>query len=635
MEKKIGKNVSSGAEKVETVEKAAEKKQQKKGAKAPQKTAAPKKDRVAEQMAAAKQEETAAAEARFEAAKARAAKKEAAHMQKINKKQAHMQAKLEAKEKRMEAIAKEKSERAARHAEKAARREMLATESAAEKKQRLAREKREKAARKKQQEAERAQAMQAREEKRKAAQEKRTAAREKKKRERAEKRSGQKKRAPGIGGWIAAVATLGAACLALATVVTAGSFRMNDMAMRAENAYRATLYELVAVSEEMDDDLAKLRVSAGTNEQRMLLTDILVESSLMESALEKIPVDSVTSTDISSFVNRTHAFAEHMLMKLAAGDALSQREKEAAARLYEINAALAHELNELAVNTPADELRAFFDGETGEIGTRFSEWGKSANPKPEEITDAPFAGEGNVEENGVEKQGEISASDAEEKVRAFFEGYHIADVKLTGETSARDMRCYNFTLTDENGSEIFAQVTKNGGNVAFFDSYETCSVKNFDLAGCDAIAREFLSARGYTDMTATWFSDTGMVACITYVSQTDGVRCYPDMVQVRVCEQKGRVVGMDARGYLLNHENEGRTFDPTISEGAARAKLSEGLEVTESHLAIIPMGRREVLAYEFVCDYGEEQYIVYLDASSGEEVRIFRVHESARGRYLR
>ena len=65
MEKKIGKNVSSGAEKVETVEKAAEKKQQKKGAKAPQKTAAPKKDRVAEQMAAAKQEETAAAEARY------------------------------------------------------------------------------------------------------------------------------------------------------------------------------------------------------------------------------------------------------------------------------------------------------------------------------------------------------------------------------------------------------------------------------------------------------------------------------------------------------------------------------------------------------------------------------------------
>ena len=628
MEKKIGKNVSSGAEKVETLEKETEKKNTKKAQKrAPQtKRAQPAHDRVAEQMQAAKAEENAAAEARFEAAKARAAKKEAARMKKTKKKEARMKARLEAKEKRMEAIAKQKSERAARHAEKAARREMLATESAAEKKQRLAREKREKIARRKQQE-------EARENARKQAHAKRSAARDKKKQARAEKRS-QKKRAPGIGGWIAAVVSLGAACLALATVVTAGSFRMNEMAMRAENAYRSTLYELVAVTETMDDNLAKLRVSAGAGEQRMLLTEILVETSLMESALEKIPVDAATSTDISAFVNRTNHFARRMLAKLAAGDPLSEREKAAAAQLYEINAALAHELNDLAVNTPADELRAFFEGEADGVQSRFREWGSSAQEKREEISDAPFAGEGNVEENGVEKAPEVSVKDAEQKVRAFFEGYHVADVRMTGETAARDMQCYNFEITDENGAEIFAQVTKNGGNVAFFDTYEQCSVKNFDLASCDAVAREFLAARGFEDLTATWFSDTGMVACITYVAQTDGVRCYPDMVQVRVCEEKGRVVGMDARGYLLNHGNGDRETQPAITEGEARAKLSPELEVAASNLAIVPAMGRETLCYEFVCNYGEEQYIIYLDAKTGDEVRIFRVRESARGNYL-
>ena len=496
MEKKIGKNVSSGAEKVETLEKETAKKSATGGQKAKKsaaaKSAAPKKDRVAEQMEAARAEENAAAEARFEAAKARAEKKEAARMQRANKKQAQMQAKLKAKEKRMEKLAEERSERAARHARKAARREMIAAESAAEKMQRLAREKRERTARKKQQEAERAAAMQTREEERRAAQEKRAAAREKKKTARAEKRSG-KKRAPGIGGWIAAVVSLGAACLALATVVTAGSIRMNQMAALSENAYRATLFELVSVSEEMDDNLAKLRVSAGAGEQRMLLTEILVDSELMESALEKIPVDSATSTDISSFVNRTNGFARRMLAKLSRGEQLTQEERSAAARLYEVNAALVRELNDLAVNTPAGELRAFFEGKT-EMRSRFAEWGKEANKKPQEITDAPFAGEGNVGENGVDKEGEVSVSGAEERVRAFFEGYHVADVKLTGEAAARDMQCYNFTVTDENGLEIFAQVTKKGGDVAFFNSYEACTVKNFDLAGCDAIAREFLAA---------------------------------------------------------------------------------------------------------------------------------------------
>ena len=43
---------------------------------------------------------------------------------------------------------------------------------------------------------------------------------------------------------------------------------------------------------------------------------------------------------------------------------------------------------------------------------------------------------------------------------------------------------------------------------------------------------------------------------------------------------------------------------------------------------------RETLCYEFVCNYGEEQYIIYLDAKTGDEVRIFRVRESARGNYL-
>ena len=636
MEKKIGKNVSSGAEKVETLEKETAKKSATGGQKtkksAAAKSAAPGRDRVAEQMERARAEENAAAEARFEAAKVRAAKKEAARMQRANKKQAQMQAKLKAKEKRMEKLAEERSERAARHARKAARREMIAAESAAEKKQRLAREKRERTARKKQQEAERAAAIQAREEERRAAQEKRAAAREKKKTARAEKRSG-KKRAPGIGGWIAAVVSLGPARPPLATGGTAGSLPMDQVAGPSEKRHPATLFELVSVSEEMDDNLAKLRVSAGAGEQRMLLTEILVDSELMESALEKIPVDSATSTDISSFVNRTNAFARRMLAKLSRGEQLTQEERSAAARLYEVNAALVRELNDLAVNTPAGELRAFFEGKT-EIRSRFAEWGKEANKKPQEITDAPFAGEGNVGENGVDKENEVSVAGAEERVRAFFEGYHVADVKLTGETAARDMQCYNFTVTDENGLEIFAQVTKKGGDVAFFNSYEACTVKNFDLAGCDAIAREFLAARGYEDLTATWFSDTGMVACITYVSETDGVRCYPDMVQVRVCEEKGRVVGMDARGYLLNHENGGRVFEAPLSEGAARGKLAEGLEVTASHLAIVPVGRRETLCYEFSCKYGEEEYIIYLDARTGEEVRIFRVHESARGNYL-
>ena len=609
--KKIGKNVSSGAEKVEN---AAKKRVE---------------EDAAQAYSEAAREERAAADARFEAAKAREVKKQAARTEKGKK----LEARAKARERRMEERAAAHSERAERRAQKAARREMLAAESDAEKKARPAREKRERAAKAARRDAERERAHHVREEKKKEAHARRVAAREKKKRERAEARK-QKGRAPGIGGWIAAVTTLGAACLALATAVTAGALRMEKMAVQAENARRATLFELVAAAEMLDDGLAKLRVSSGAEEQRMLAVDILTNTAVMESALERIPVGAEADGAISAFINRTHMFACRMLQKLSAGVPLSAREKELAAHLYEGSAVLARSLNDFALNTPASELGALFGGETDGLDARFAEWGEALGAPPERITDAPFFGEGNVEENGVEALPEIGEAEAEEAVRAFFEGYHIAEVRMTGETSARDMQCYNFLLIDEGGAEIFAQVTKRGGKVAFFDTYEACSVKNFDLASCDAVARAFLAERGMGDLAAAWFSDAGMVASIAYVAEVDGVRCYPAMVQVRVCEEKGRVVGMDARGYLLNHQNSGRETQPEMSEGEARALLAPGLTVEASNLAVIPVGRREVLCYEFACTFGEEQYLIYLNAATGSEVRIFRVHESARGNYL-
>ena len=227
--------------------------------------------------------------------------------------------------------------------------------------------------------------------------------------------------------------------------------------------------------------------------------------------------------------------------------------------------------------------------------------------------DAPFAKEGNIGEE-------------------YFSAYHVQEVAFTGETTARDVTCYNFTLTDENGMEIFAEITRNGGKLAFFDCYEDCTEKNFELETCDKLAKEFLAGLGIENVEAVWLSDAGMVANLTYVAKEGGARIYPEVIRVRVCESKGRVIGIDARGYLLNNEKD-RT-KAGLSEGEAKELLSEELNVTAANLAVIPVGGKRVLCYEFACTAGEEQFIVYLDANTGAEVEIFRVRNSSTGSYL-
>ncbi len=642
-ENKTGKNVSSGAEKVEAIER--EKAAAAAHASAPKKTKRAASPKTAQKKAEAL--ETAAADKRIEAAKARAGKKEKKLMHRAELKQKRIEKRAEYKAKRLEKRADAqrrkaerkqarldhaaalKEKRVEKRAERIARREMLRNESKADRRARVEREKKERIAlrlkRREQQEKAREQRMQARE-----------AARERRARDRRHKReqnTERKRHAPGFGGWLAAVISLGVACLALGTIVTAGAFRMNDMTVQSANAYRTALFEMVSVSEDMDSNLSKLRVSSGAGERQKLLTDLLVDSMLMESALERMPLDNLTSTDISSFVNKTGSYCRTLLAKVSEGQALSETEKNTVEYLYGVNSKLYNELNELTTHMEAGDFMAFIDGKEGPVSQKFGEIGKSTLQEPEDTVDAPFSGEGNVGENKLASQEEISEARAEELLGQYLNGYHIAGTQYTGETVSERAACYNFTLTDENGMEIFAQITKNGGKLAFFDSYEECTEKNFDLDTCDELARSFLSELGYDGVQAVWLSDAGMVADITYVAVQNGVRMYPDLIRVRVCESKGRVVGLDAMQYLLNHGE--RTVKSGLSREEAQSKLSEGLTPYAAHLAVIPLNGEEVLAHEFACTYGEEEYVVYLDAETGEELQVYRVVDSERGSYLR
>ena len=659
MEKKIGKNVSSGAKKVERVEeekkdlrasasgtpeqKTTKKTSRKTGEKSPSTRKSEEKSRVEKAV----KKENAAAEKRLNAAKARAEKKEKKLLKRAQVKQAKIEKRAELKKKKLERkelIARKRAERkqskidrraaikekrAERRAEKIARRELLKNESKTERQKRIAREKRDRIALKRQRRESRDKARENRLKAREAAR----ARKAENKKHKREQKTERKKNSRGIGGWLAAVISLGVACLALATVVTAGGFRMNEMNTTAENGYRSTLYEMVSVSEDLDDNLSKLRVSSGSNEQRKLLTNVLVDSALLESALERIPVDAATSTDISAFVNKTGSYARTLLAKLAAGKSLTETEKNTISYLYGVNDKIYRELNDLTLNMTVGDLREFMKGGEGSLSQKFGEVGQTSKEEPEEIVDAPFYGEGNVGENKLALLDEVTESRAEELARSYFNAYHVKNVKFTGETLSQEIACYNFVLTDENDVEIYAQITKNGGKLAFFDTYEVCTEKNFELQTCDKLAKEFLATLGIDDVEAVWLTDSGMVADITYVKNVNGVRAYPDMVRVRVCESKGKVVGMEASGYLLNQDD--RTAGASLSEAEAREKLSSAVEANEGVLCVIPVDGEEVLAYEFLCHYGEDQFVIYLDAHTGDEVQVFLVRESAHGSYLR
>ena len=105
------------------------------------------------------------------------------------------------------------------------------------------------------------------------------------------------------------------------------------------------------------------------------------------------------------------------------------------------------------------------------------------------------------------------------------------------------------------------------------------------------------------------------------------------MIKVKVCEERGIVTGIEGLAYCLNH-TERTAGEATVSKSDAKAKLNSNFEVEGSRLTVIPVDGDEILAYEFFGTYGENDYYIYIDAKTGEEVQVLTVIGTAQGRAL-
>lgn len=662
-ENDIAKNPSSGAEKVENIGERARAKadtaaetsgSKEPAAKSAAKTSSGKKtgagtrrtsaSKGSASRASAEQKEKAAAKKRIDVALAReerkakkaemkAAQKAEKAARKEERKAKRSEKRLEMKARRLEmkakhreraALAKEK--RAERKAERMARKELLRNETAAQRVERIEKERADKLALKKQK---REQAYNLKLEKRDA----RLKKREQKLKDKQHRR--ETRRTPGFRGWLAAVISLGVVTLALTAVVTLGAIDMRQTGGIMTGEYRGTIYELVGIMENVDADLGKIRVSASPSQQSRLLTDLLVQARLAESSLERFPIDGQADANVTAFINRTASTSETLLDKIRTGGDLTESDAEKLEKLYETNRKIKEELSRLAVETTEKDMMEFMkakkDNRIGEIFNRLE------NATLEENRgDVPFQeAAAEQSETGDQTQSEeISSSRAEELCRGYFKDYAIAETEYAGETVSRNLQAYNFVLRDEKGRRLFAQIAKKGGALISFDFYEDCSEKNFDLERAKSIADDYLSSQGYENMTAVWVDESGVTASFLYVCEADGTAYYPDSVKVKVCESRGMVVGLDATAYLKNHRSRSAA-NAGLSLGEAQEKLNKNLQVESSRLSVIPVGDQEIAAYEFLCTYGDETYFVYLDANTGEELRILNVLATMQGRSLR
>ena len=447
--------------------------------------------------------------------------------------------------------------------------------------------------------------------------------------QRAEKR--QKRHTPGFGGWLAAVISLGATCLVLATIVTYGWINMSAMQTGMAGMYTQSLYELNAIVDNLDSNLSKARVSTSSADRTRVLTDIAIESEMAEVILERMPLDITLTEEMSGFINKMGDSAQNMLYTVAAGGELEDWQIKSLEYMYANNLKLKRALNEVVATADGKTMLESLKGKGSVLDGSFSDIQNNVIEEPKGIFDGPFSD--SAEDTNMsffEGLGEISQSEAEEIAKGIFADYKVTEARCTGEATKGKLSFYNISVATEDG-EMLAQLSKKGGKLVMFDSYKECTEHNFSVDRCKDIATDFLKAAGYENLKPVWVSENGTTCNINFCYVQNGVTIYPDMIKVKVCEERGLVTGAEAMTYVMNHSQRDIPA-ATVTEAQAHSAIDGRIEVTSSRLAIIPLNGEEILCHEFAGSFDGSDYFVYVDAQTGEEVQVLTVIGTAQGR---
>ncbi len=414
----------------------------------------------------------------------------------------------------------------------------------------------------------------------------------------------------------------------------------NALELSNENQYNRAYHELVGYVDNIDTLLSKAQLTKSPAQLAKLSSDIFRQAAEAKSCLGQLPTSQVQLDNTSKFLSQVGDYTYVLSQSMINGDNISQEEYDNLASMNEYASSLSETLSEIENRLYNGELR-ISDIKNSKGGTVADAAGnniledlenveKSFEEYPSLIYDGPFSEHIENRESVMLKNSEdISQEEALKKAEAFL-GADSGNLIFESLSENTAIQAYTF-INDNNDAQVSVSVTKKGGFILSYLDSRAVNGERLDIDAATEKASEFLQKNGFYSMQNSYYEKSGGIATINFAYVQDNVTCYSDLVKVRVALDTGDIVGMEAKGYLMNHtERELSATKLTMEE--AKEKISTGLEVSGTKLALVPKdSMREVLCYEFKGAFNGKNFIIYVNADNGREEEIFLLIESEEG----
>ena len=409
----------------------------------------------------------------------------------------------------------------------------------------------------------------------------------------------------------------------------------------SEDEYNRAMYEMVGYISNVESELAKLQITNTPKMTSTTLASIWKQSNLAKENLEELPSTQNSMSKASKYLSQVSDYSYSLLKKTTQNEKLNDEEYATIAKLYKSSQDLGsimtdiyNDLNDGRIRW--DELKKVSDeklSQSEEVTTvsNIEKIGKNFQEYEGLIYDGAFSDHLLNMQPKFLSNNEVTKDQAKENIIKIFKEENIETLEEL-EDSNGIIDLYNFKLKLKNEPDIKnISMTKKDGKLYLMISDRKVEEEKISMEEAESKGLEFLKSIGIDNVKENYYLKTENFAIINYAALQDKVVLYPDLVKVKVALDTGEICSVEAQGYIFNHTKR-NDITPTISIEKARKAINKNLNILSEGVAIIPTeSKSEVLTYEFKGKIDEREFLIYVNAKTGEEEKILLILKTEGG----
>ena len=414
-----------------------------------------------------------------------------------------------------------------------------------------------------------------------------------------------------------------AAVCAAALIFVAVQYRSERDQARAvvEEGYQQRLYEAQEHLQAIGLKLTKAGVASEQSTLAELFSGVSRQAESVLAGLSALPLSHQAMSDTLKFCNQLAEYASQLCLQMAQGEALTGDQLTLLETLRGQCSQLTSQIA-LAQNAMVQEsLRMAVNGSVFYEDASAEERPLEGVAEPDNgmeyptmIYDGAFSDARRFGEPKALGTEVIDGAKAIELAKSYV-GEQRVKSAVSGAETAGALASYGVVLTLNDGTVLNCEVTKKGGRLLWMVPEHASFPQSLTAEECIRRGQAFLSAHGYGEMEQNHYQIYDGLAVI-------------NLVALRM--DTGEIVGMEANNYLMNHTVR-TALSPSLTEAQARQRAGERLEVKNVRLCVIPYRDEERLCYELTGQRDGQEFRVYLDGNTGEELEILLMVQTGGG----